>query len=292
MFRYQFLTALDCAIVGESGCGKTTLARTIAMLSPPTGGDVIFDGRNLTKEKIGNRECYRHMQMVFQDPASSLDPRLTIRQSIAEPLSGLFKASTIDVDKTVQQSLLDVGLNEGHAERRPAHLSGGQKQRVAIARAIAPKPKFVILDEPTSSLDVSVQAQILNLLLDLQSKYGLTYLLITHNIAVAEYLADYVAVMYSGKIVESGPARAIIKKPRHPYTISLIKAAPIANPWIRNLLSEEISGEVPSALNPPSGCRFNPRCQYATEVCVKTVPPMRTVSEGQDVACHHVERTA
>jgi oligopeptide/dipeptide ABC transporter ATP-binding protein len=197
-----------------------------------------------------------------------------------------------EVTHAVQKSLASVGLPQDVADRLPTQLSGGQKQRVAIARAISTQPKLVILDEPTSALDASVQAQILRLLLQLQKEYALSYMLITHNIAVAHYLSDYMAVMYAGNMVEYGLTQEIMAKPRHPYTIALISSAPIANPWKRNLLQVEIRGEVPSAINPPSGCKFNPRCPYAESICSQENPKLREVSPGHFVACHFVEKTA
>lgn len=280
------------AILGESGCGKTTLARAITLLNPPTAGEIIFDGQVITKGKVNYKKLYREMQMVFQDPDSSLDPRLKVRDSVAEPCKGLLGRDKAQIQQLVMKSLNAVGLSAEHADRVPAHLSGGQKQRVAIARAIAPQPKLVILDEPTSALDASVQAQILNLLLDLQKNFHLTYVIITHNISVAEYLSDLLVVMYAGNVVEYGPSSSVIAKPRHPYTITLIASAPVPNPWKRNLLSTEIRGEVPSSINPPTGCKFHPRCPYAEQVCTDKVPELREIAPGHYVSCHFAEKTA
>jgi oligopeptide/dipeptide ABC transporter ATP-binding protein len=280
------------AVVGESGCGKTTLARTMLLLTPPTSGAVIFDGVNIVKTKMKLKKLYREMQMVFQDPESSLDPRVKIKDSVAESLRLVGGRDKQAVDNRVNELMEAVGLSAEQGERLPAHLSGGQKQRVAIARAIAPQPSLVILDEPTSALDASVQAQILTLLLDLQGKFNLTYVLITHNIAVAEYLSDIMAVMYAGNVVEYGPTSEIISKPRHPYTITLIASAPIPNPWKRNILSIEIKGEVPSAINPPAGCKFHPRCPYADKICSELNPPLEEISPHHYVACHFVDKTA
>jgi len=279
------------AILGESGCGKTTLARALTLLSPPTAGEIIFDGQNITKGKVDYKKLYREMQMVFQDPDSSLDPRLKIRDSVAEPCKGLLGRDEAQINSLVLSSLAAVGLSSEQADRIPSHLSGGQKQRVAIARAIAPQPKLVILDEPTSALDASVQAQILNLLLDLQKNFNLTYIIITHNISVAEYLSDMLVVMYAGSVVEYGPSGSVISKPRHPYTITLIASAPVPNPWKRNLLNTEIKGEVPSSINPPSGCKFHPRCPYAEKICSEQIPELREISPGQFVSCHFAEKT-
>ena len=280
------------AVVGESGCGKTTLARTIALLTKPTSGDIIFDGKSIVNGTTDPRLVYKNLQIVFQDPDSSLDPNLTAGDSIGEPLYGLMKWNKEAVDGAIQRSLATVGLSQDIANRLPTQLSGGQKQRVAIARAIGPQPRLIILDEPTSALDASVQAQILKLLLDLQKEYALSYMLITHNIAVAEYLSDFMLVMYAGDVVESGQTEEIMAKPRHPYTIALISSAPVANPWKRNLLEVDIRGEVPSAINPPTGCKFHPRCPFAEGICSRERPRLREITPGRLVACYFVEKTA
>jgi oligopeptide/dipeptide ABC transporter ATP-binding protein len=280
------------AVVGESGCGKTTLARAITMLSPPTAGEIIFDGEEVANKRAALRKLRREVQMVFQDPDSSLDPRLSVRDLVAEPLWRQSSKNRSEVDSIVVKSLHSVGLTSEQAERLPAQLSGGQKQRVAIARAIISQPKLVILDEPTSALDASVQAQILRLLLQLQQIFNLSYILITHNLAVAHYLSDTLSVMYAGNVVERGPTKEIISKPRHPYTITLISSVPKADPKSRRLLSTEIRGEVPSALNPPSGCKFHPRCPYAEKKCSEVVPEEREILPGHFVSCHFVEKTA
>ena len=280
------------AIVGESGCGKTTLARTIGLMTPATGGKLYFDEKEITEAKIDRNQIYRNMQMVYQDPESSLDPRMKVAASIGEPLYGLMRWDKHVVNEAVDRSLQLVGLSADFADRLPKQLSGGQKQRVAIARAIAIQPSLVILDEPTSALDASVQAQILKLLLKLQNEFKLTYVLITHNIAVARYMADFVAVMYAGNIVEYGPTRTVISRPRHPYTIALISSAPIPDPKTRNLLQTEIRGEVPSAIDPPLGCKFNPRCPFAEGICTSSNPPLQEISPEHVVACHFVNKTA
>ena len=280
------------AVVGESGCGKTTLARTLALLIPPTGGEIHFDGQRIDNGEVRDEEVYRKLQMVFQDPDSSLDPRMKVLDIIAEPLRGLTKMSDSDVRAAGLESLREVGLSVDFGERLPKQLSGGQKQRVAIARAISTRPKLLILDEPTSALDASVQAQILRLLLDLQRKFSLSYMLITHNIAVAAYLSDLMAVMYAGNLVEYGPTQEVLSKPRHPYTIALMKSAPTPDPWKRTLLEIDIAGEVPSAIDPPSGCKFNPRCPFAESICSEKVPLLTPVSEGHTAACHFLEKTA
>ena len=250
----QFVKAVDgvsisvprgqtIAVVGESGCGKTTLARTIAQLTQPTSGEILFEGEKIGEGRLKGKEFYRNVQIVFQDTDSSLDPRRTVGDTISEPIQGLLGGTKCDVEDKVLSSLTAVGLNEEHIGRFPRQLSGGQRQRVAIARALAPSPKLLILDEPTAALDVSVQAQILQLLIEMQGQLGLSYMLITHNIAVAQYLSDVVAVMYAGRILEYGPTKAVITSPRHPYTITMMRAVPIADPWKRNLLNIEITGE-------------------------------------------------
>jgi oligopeptide/dipeptide ABC transporter ATP-binding protein len=280
------------AVVGESGCGKTTLARTLALLIPPTGGEIYFDGQRIDEGMVGDKEVYRKLQMVFQDPDSSLDPMMKVGDIVAEPLRGLTTMNGAEVRKAALESLIAVGLSGDFAERFPDQLSGGQKQRVAIARAISTRPRLLILDEPTSALDASVQAQILNLLVELQRKFSLSYMLITHNIAVAAYLSDAMAVMYAGNVVEYGPTSEVLSKPRHPYTIALMKSAPTPDPWNRTLLQIEIAGEVPSAIDPPSGCKFNPRCPFAEAVCTIEVPALSQVAEDHTAACHFLQKTA
>jgi oligopeptide/dipeptide ABC transporter ATP-binding protein len=280
------------AVVGESGCGKTTLAHTISLLVQPTSGEVYFNGVDITKGKLPLKQLYRNMQMVFQDPESSLDPRMKIGDSIGEPLQGLMGWDKHTTKQAVNESLDAVGLSPDFATSLPRQVSGGQKQRVAIARAIAPHPQLVILDEPTSALDASVQAQILSLLLRLQKDYSLSYMLITHNIAVAQYLSDIIAVMYAGNLIEYGPTKIIISKPRHPYTMALIASAPVPDPKRKNLLKIEIRGEVPSAINPPQGCRFHPRCPYAEPICAQTKPELEERIPGHPVACHFIDKTA
>ncbi len=284
--------AKTLAVVGESGCGKTTLARTLALLTPRTAGEIYFDGKEIDGDKTEDKEIYRKLQMVFQDPDSSLDPRMRIIDSVAEPLRGLTEMKEGDLREASLEALKAVGLSEKFADRLPRQLSGGQKQRVAIARAISTRPKLIILDEPTSALDASVQAQILNLLVELQRKFELSYMLITHNIAVAAYLSDFIAVMYAGNIVEQGPSADVLAKPRHPYTITLMKSAPTPDPWNRTLLQTEISGEVPSAIDPPPGCKFNPRCPFAESICSVEVPQLRVIVGDHKAACHFLEKTA
>ena len=276
------------AVVGESGCGKTTLARTIMLLLRPTSGAVKFEGQDITNLKGKSLQMLkRNMQIVFQDPQASLDPRYKVRDSVAEPLKTLTDMSREEYEKRAAETLEAVGLGRDFMDRFPRQLSGGQQQRVSIARAISLNPKLVVLDEPTSALDVSIQAQLLNLLLQLQEDFNLSYMLITHNIAVAQYLGDRMAVMYCGKIVELGGIREAIKEPLHPYSQALISSAPTPNPWERNILNVEVVGEVPSAINPPSGCRFHPRCPYAGEICSSKHPDLEEIKKGHFAACWH-----
>ena len=274
------------AVVGESGCGKTTIARIIMKFIKPTKGIIKFDNMDISKIKGKNlKELRSNIQMVFQDPDSSLDPRIKIIDSVKEPLSELTNFSKSEIKQKVISSLKSVGLNDEFLYRYPSQLSGGQKQRVSIARAISSQPKLIILDEPTSALDVSVQAQILELLIDLQKKFNLSYIFITHNIAVAQYIADKIVVMYSGKIVEIGNVNQVMTHPRHPYT------TPKPNPWKRKILKTEIIGEVPSAINPPSGCRFNNRCPYVEDICYSKIPKMIKTDKDHLIACHFPEKT-
>ena len=280
------------AVVGESGCGKTTIARIIMKFIKPTKGIMKFNNMDVSKIKGKNlKELRSNIQMVFQDPDSSLDPKIKIIDSVKEPISELTNFSKSEIKQKVISSLKSVGLNDEFLYRYPNQLSGGQKQRVSIARAISLQPKLIILDEPTSALDVSVQAQILELLIDLQKKFNLSYIFITHNIAVAQYIADKIVVMYSGKIVEIGNVDQVMTNPRHPYTIALISSTPKPNPWKRRILKTEIIGEVPSAINPPSGCRFNNRCPYVEDICYSKIPKMIKTDENHLIACHFPEKT-
>jgi len=274
------------ALVGESGCGKTTLGRTILRLIEPTSGEIYFEGVNLLKLSKGEmRKMRMNMQLVQQDPQSALDPRMTVKASVGEPLVVHGIARGRELRRRVLSLLRRVGLGEEHMNRFPQEFSGGQRQRICIARALALNPKFIVLDEPTSSLDVSVQAQILNLLKDLQRDLGLTYLFISHNLSVVRYISDHVYVMYLGNIVEKAETREIFKNPLHPYTRTLFSAVPIPDPNLkRKRLS--IKGEVPSAIDPPPGCRFHPRCPEAMEVCSRVKPELREVEPGHQVACH------
>lgn len=274
------------AVVGESGSGKTTLGKTILRLIEPTSGSVQFGGREITG--LGADELRRlrtDMQIVFQDPYGSLDPRWTIGQMLEEPLRTHLRLSDEAAKSRIERMLEVVGLSKQHASRYPHELSGGQRQRVGIARALITEPKFVVLDEPVSALDVSIQAQILKLMQELQSRLSLTYLFVSHDLSVVRYISDRVGVMYLGKMVETGPTAELFERPLHPYTRALISAIPEADPAKRR---ERItlSGEVPSPRNPPSGCAFHTRCPMARPECKSVTPEWRQVSENRSVACH------
>ncbi|MBM3143666.1 MAG: dipeptide ABC transporter ATP-binding protein [Chloroflexi bacterium] len=278
------------SLVGESGCGKTTAGHTMLRLVPPTGGSVFFDDVDVFRLQGKElKEMRRQMQIVFQDPYASLDPRLPIGESVAEGLKihGMGNGKE-RVDK-VMQMLRKVGLEDYHANRYPHEFSGGQRQRIGIARALAMQPKFIVLDEPVSALDVSIQAQVLNLLKDLQKEFGLTYLFVAHNLAVVEHISDRVAVMYLGKIAEMAPRDDLFGKPIHPYTQALMSAIPIPDPTMKR---ERIilTGDVPSPLNPPPGCRFHPRCPLAQENCAVDEPELRQLRPDHAVACHYAEQ--
>lgn len=277
-------------LVGESGCGKTTVGRTILQLIRPTEGKIFFEGVDLSalsdKELVPKR---RNMQMVFQNPILSLNPRMLVRDIVGEPLKAHLGLKGEELDAQVLELLEVVGLKEEHLRRFPHEFSGGQCQRIGIARAIALNPKFLVLDEPTSALDVSVQAQILNLLYDLKDELGLTYLFISHNLAIIEHISDRIAVMYLGKIVELGTTEQIFEDPQHPYSQALLAAIPIPDPTIKK---EEIilSGTVPSPKDPPPGCRFHTRCPFVMEVCKEEEPELKEVENGRLVACHLVNK--
>jgi oligopeptide/dipeptide ABC transporter ATP-binding protein len=276
-------------LVGESGCGKTTVGHTLLRLIPHTSGSVIFDGKDVF-ELGGNelKEIRRYMQIVFQDPYASLDPRLPVGESIAEGLKIHQVGSARDRVEYVVDTLRKVGMEDYHANRYPHEFSGGQRQRIGIARALALQPQFIVLDEPVSALDVSIQAQVLNILRDLQDEFRLTYLFVAHNLAVVEHISDRVAVMYLGKIAEMAPRSDLFSRPLHPYTQALMSAIPIPDPTVeRDRII--LPGDVPSPLNPPPGCRFHPRCPIARENCAVDEPELRELRPEHFVSCHYAD---
>ena len=277
-------------LVGESGCGKTTVGRSLLRLYTPTSGDVFFDGERVDEKSIGHMR--KQMQMVFQDPYSSLNPRMTVEDIIGEPLDvhKLYTSRGERRDKILHLMEL-VGLNAEHATRYAHEFSGGQRQRIGIARALATNPRFIVCDEAVSALDVSIQAQVINMFEDLQEEMGLTYLFIAHDLSVVKHISDRIGVMYLGRMVELADSYELTTHPVHPYTKSLISAIPIADPKIaRQSKRIVLEGDVPSPLNPPSGCRFRTRCPYATEQCAQEVPEFREISPGHYAACHNLDK--
>jgi oligopeptide/dipeptide ABC transporter ATP-binding protein len=276
-------------LVGESGCGKSTLGRCIVRLLEPTDGDVVFEGRSIGKLKPrALRPLRREMQMVFQDPYASLNPRKRVGTIISDPMKIHGIGNRNERKKRVEELLETVGLSPEHYNRFPHEFSGGQRQRIGVARALALRPKLVVADEPVSALDVSIQAQMVNLLEDLQDDFGLTYVFIAHDLGVVRHVSDRIAVMYLGKLVELSPAEELYTRPIMPYTEALLSAVPIPDPD----LSEErerivLQGDVPSPIHPPSGCRFHPRCRYATDICSQVEPPLVDYGNGHLAACHH-----
>ena len=277
-------------LVGESGCGKTTVGRTILHLYKPTAGEVIFDGKPIrTKQDI--QEFRKKATMVFQDPYSSLNPRMTVSDIVGEPLDvHKLYSSKQERQERILELMGYVGLNSEHASRYAHEFSGGQRQRIGIARALAVNPEFIVCDEPVSALDVSIQAQVINMFDDLQDKLGLTYLFIAHDLLVERHISDRIAVMYLGKMVELAEANEIYNHPLHPYSQSLLSAVPVPDPKIARANQRiALTGDIPSPLNAPSGCPFRTRCRYATEACAQSMPPFEEVAPGHFVACHRVK---
>ena len=276
-------------LVGESGCGKTTVGRTILQLYKPTAGEVWFDGK-LIQSKKSIQEFRKQAQMVFQDPYSSLDPRMTVSDIIGEPLDvHKMYGSKKEREEKILHLMSLVGLNSEHATRYAHEFSGGQRQRIGIARALAVEPKFIVCDEPVSALDVSIQAQVVNMFEDLQEQLGLTYLFIAHDLLVVKHISTRIAVMYLGKMIEIGPSNELYHHPIHPYTQSLLSAVPIPDPKIARANERiHLSGDVPSPLHMPSGCPFRTRCPRATEKCAEVMPELKEMAPGHKVACHHV----
>lgn len=273
-------------LVGESGCGKTTIGKVILRLQEATAGEVVFEGKNICKLNKGEmRDIRREMQIIYQDPNSSLDPRLTVAEIIGEPLRihGLYKGKARE--KEVRRLLDLVGLASYHANRYPHEFSGGQRQRIGIARALALNPKFIVCDEPVSALDVSIQSQIINLLQDLQTEFGLTYLFIAHGLAVVKHISNRVGVMYLGKLVELAGSDEIFANSVHPYTKALMSAIPIPDPEF-NSQRIILEGDVPNPINPPQGCRFHTRCRHARGICKEVEPKLIDIGQNHYVACH------
>jgi len=276
-------------LVGESGCGKSTLARTLIRLYEPTAGQMLFEGEDIAHmPERALAPFRRRMQMIFQDPYASLNGRMTVRDLIGEPLE-IAKVGTAESRaRRVDELLERVGLTRDHGMRFPHEFSGGQRQRIGIARAIALNPELVICDEPISALDVSIQAQVVNMLEDLQEELGLTYLFITHDLSMVRHISDRIGVMYLGKIVELAPNEALYRAPAHPYTQALLASIPVADPAARRDVTP-MAGEIPSPINLPSGCRFRTRCPYATALCAEREPELRELDDGHAAACHYAE---
>ena len=303
MFKTAYVKAVDdvsfairrgetFGLVGESGCGKTTLGRTVLRLLEPTGGQIIYDGKDITGEDM--LPYRRKMQIIFQDPYASMDPRMTVGDIVGEPLD-IHKLCASDQERRNKiNSLLDtVGLNTEHANRFPHEFSGGQRQRIGIARALAVDPEFIVCDEPISALDVSIQAQVINMLEDLQAEKKLTYLFIAHDLSIVKHISSRIGVMYLGHMVEVSASRELYRRPLHPYTQTLLSAIPIADPKASRAKKRIIlEGEIPSPMNPPSGCPFRTRCPYADEVCAASMPELKEAESGHFAACHHLDKAA
>ncbi|MBO5397135.1 MAG: ATP-binding cassette domain-containing protein [Clostridia bacterium] len=300
LFRSKPLKAVDdvsffinkgetLGLVGESGCGKTTVGRTLLHLYKPTAGEIYYDGK-LIKSKADIKEFRKKATMVFQDPYSSLNPRMTVADIIGEPLDihGLYKDKK-EREERILELMGHVGLNSEHASRYAHEFSGGQRQRIGIARALAVNPDFIVCDEPVSALDVSIQAQVINMFDELQDKLNLTYLFIAHDLLVVRHISDRIAVMYLGKMVELADANEICERPLHPYSKALMSAVPMPDPKVARANQRiALQGDIPSPLNAPSGCPFRTRCQYATDKCAESMPEFKEASKGHFVACHRV----
>ena len=279
------------AVVGESGCGKSTLARMVTMIEKPTAGHLVIDGTDVVAADTATLRAMRHkVQMVFQDPYGSLNPRKQVGQILEEPLEINTKLRAAERADAARAMMARVRLRPEHYNRYPHMFSGGQRQRIAIARALMLRPKIVVADEPVSALDVSIRAQVLNLLMDLQAEFNLAYLFISHDLSVVQHIADDLMVMYLGRPVEHGPKQAIFDAPRHPYTQALLAATPSVDPKARSKRLM-VKGELPSPIDPPTGCAFHKRCPFATEICAQERPPLRPLA-GRAVACHHAESIA
>ena len=285
----QICKGQTLGLVGESGCGKSTIARLLMRLLAPSSGRLVYSGIDLAHlNSAENRRLRREMQIIFQDPYASLNPRMTIRTIIGEPFAIHGIASGSERETRILDLLETVGLDSSVMNRYPHEFSGGQRQRIGIARALALKPKFIVADEPVSALDVSIQAQIINLLADLQQQFGLTYLFISHAIPVIEHISTRIGVMYLGKLVEVGTSRQICTSPKHPYTQALLSAVPVPDPAAKKQ-RVVLRGDVPTPINPPPGCRFHTRCPIAVDRCRTEEPPLRQIEDGRDVACHLVQ---
>ena len=289
---FDVLRGETLGIVGESGCGKSTTGRAIMQIPPPTSGSIVFEGAELTEMSSNAlREARTRVQMIFQDPVSSLNPRRSVRDSVLEPLEIWKRGTKEEREKLVDEILESVGIDPARAaESKPHQFSGGQCQRISVARALVLDPTLIICDEPVSALDVSVQAQVLNLLEDLKEKFGLTLVFIAHDLAVVKNISDRVAVMYLGKLCEVASSDDLYARPSHPYTNVLLDSIPEADPEADHSVGK-IVGEPPSPVSPPSGCRFHPRCAYATSICTSEEPQLRAMGDGHFVACHHPVET-
>jgi oligopeptide/dipeptide ABC transporter ATP-binding protein len=273
-------------LVGESGCGKTTCGKVILRIMDPTGGSILFDGHEITRlDRKELKQFRKRMMIIYQDPFGSLDPRMTVKKTIAEPMRVHRTVPRLEIEDRVVEIMRKVGLSSDQLNRYPHEFSGGQRQRIGIARALGINPEFIVADEPVSALDVSIQAQILNLLQDLQKEFGITLLFISHDLSVVRHISDRVAVMYLGKIVEIAKKTALFNDPKHPYTQALLSAIPLPDPKKRRK-EKILMGDVPSPVNPPSGCRFHPRCPHRMDICDSHTPPFIEEKEGHFVSCY------